>query len=398
MKRKKASFFLWALILLGGLEYSFSQGFRNPPEGAASISQAGAFIAQCDDASAITHNPAGLVNVEGQQILTGNTFLLPVTSYKSAAFSSDKEFIPGYLPYFYYSGDLGTQDLRLGIGISSPYGQTIEWSYDSVRHWNYEVPYYSSMRMANFSPVIAYRITPEFSAGAGLNIYRSQLELNSIRAFPPPFPPGEVKEKIKADGTAVGGTLGLLYRKEGYSLGLRYKSGFNISHRGTYKIPGLSISEKASIGIEFPCIIGAGIAIHPNPDFKVEFDAEWYGYSSLENILVGMAGLGDLEMPKNWKDSYMLSLGTEFRKSSRLKLRAGAAYITSPVPPSTWEPSIPDADSFVISTGGEFTTPCGVFDLALGVNILTTIERGIPYEGKYASRGYFFSLGYKKNF
>lgn len=383
-------------FFLGNMGHLFSQGFRNPPDGPSSLSQAGAFIAQCDDASAVTHNPAGLVQIDGQQFLLGSTFLFPFTSYESTAFNSEKKFTPGYLPYFYYSGNMGTENFRVGIGISSPYGQTTKWGLDAARHWNYEVPYQSSMKTVNFTPAIAYRITPEFSAGMGLSVYHSQLELKSIRVYPPPFPPGELSEKIEADGTSFGGTIGLLYRKENYSMGISYKSGFNMKHKGTYEIPSLVISEKAAVDIQFPHIIGAGLALYPDARLKIEFDAQWHGYSSLKSIPLKIAGLGTLEMPKNWNDAYLFSLGAEYKKSEKVKLRAGTAYIKSPVPSSTWEPSIPDADSFVISAGGEFTTAAGIFNMALGANILKTVEREMPYEGKYKSRGYFLSLGYKK--
>jgi long-subunit fatty acid transport protein len=86
----------------------------------------------------------------------------------------------------------------------------------------------------------------------------------------------------------------------------------------------------------------------------------------------------------------------EYRKSSRTKLRAGLGYISSPVPSSTWEPSIPDADSFIVSAGGEFETGFGTLGLGMGVNILKSIERGMPYAGKYESKGYFISFGYRK--
>jgi hypothetical protein len=42
-------------------EISHAQGFRNPPEGTKALSQAGAFVAQCDDPTAVFHNPAGLL-------------------------------------------------------------------------------------------------------------------------------------------------------------------------------------------------------------------------------------------------------------------------------------------------------------------------------------------------
>lgn len=98
----------------------FAQGFRNPPEGSSAISQAGAFIAQCDDASAVTHNSAGLVQIEGQQVIFGSTFIYPTTLYKYSDASEDAVSNLACIPFLYYSTDFGTDNFRLGLGISSP--------------------------------------------------------------------------------------------------------------------------------------------------------------------------------------------------------------------------------------------------------------------------------------
>ena len=56
-------------------------GFQNPPQGAAASAQAGAFVAQADDATAITHNPAGLTQWSGTSVLLTPTFIYPSTKY-----------------------------------------------------------------------------------------------------------------------------------------------------------------------------------------------------------------------------------------------------------------------------------------------------------------------------
>ena len=106
-----------------------SQGFRNPPQSISSLSQAGAFIAQCDDASAITHNPAGLIQIKGEQIIFGTNLIFAYTDYNGITFSDERKFKLGALPYFYYVSDFNRDNIRFGIGITSPYGQSTKWSY-----------------------------------------------------------------------------------------------------------------------------------------------------------------------------------------------------------------------------------------------------------------------------
>jgi len=377
----------------------YGQAFRNPPPGAASIMQAGAFTAQADDASAVSQNPAGLVQIKGHQIILGSDILFPETEYKSPGFSEYTNSEAAYLPYFFFSTDFrGTAPLRLGLGVTVPYGQSTEWSYDAVRNWFYTVPRYSAMQTVNISPVLAYGITPELSAGGGFNIYTSKLELKYLLPPPPP-PPGEMPAKVDVDGTGYGGTFGLLYKTNMVSIGATYKTGFDIDYDGDYSVPGV-LEEDAETAMDFPPVASLGIAVHPNPKLKLEFDAEWIGYSCLEEIPVDITVIPPYEIDKNWDDCYTFALGAEYRKSERTILRGGVSYMTTPIPDSTFEPSMPDSDSWIITAGGEFITKIGSFNLMLGAHLYNErkIDNGGPYDGKYESRGYFGAVEYKKGF
>jgi long-chain fatty acid transport protein len=403
MGKKCKLLFLWRLVsiimfLFFNVSLILAQGFKNPPEGISALSQAGAFIAQCDDASAVSHNPAGLAQIEGEQIMFGSVFLYPTTSYKNGG-SEDAVSNMAYLPFIYYATNMGRENLRFGIGLSSPYGQATEWSDDVIKNWGvnlitgtYTIPYYSSMQTINASPVLAYKFTPQFSAGLGLNLYYSKLGVNYLTL-------ADMPAKIETAGTGLGGILGLLYKEKNYSIGFNYKSGFDIDYDGNFKVPGV-LKTDASLEMKYPQIAGIGLAVYPNQKMKIEFDAEWTDYSCLEKIPVDITGVTSYDVPKKWKDCYMFSLGTEYKKSESIKLRGGIAYLTNPVPDSTWDPSLPASDSIVVVVGGESLSRFGSFSLSLGANIYRErkLEKGELYDGKYRSTGYFCTLGYKKSF
>ena len=395
---KKLFLVIWVFSLLFNISFVSAQAFKNPPEGAAALSQAGAFIAQSDDPSAISHNPAGLTQIEGQQFIIGSAFLYPTTECKTTTYNGDTKETLAYLPYLFYSTDLGKNSpLRLGLGITFPYGQSTEWSKTAARNWLYSVPYYSSMQTMNISPAMAFRITPSLSAGAGLNIYQSTLNMKYIIPVSPPIPPMEVPAKIDVDGTTTGWTAGLLYKQQRYSIGLRYKSDFKVEYDGDFKMGGTKLP--AEMEINFPDNIGIGFAIFPNDKLKIELDGEWFGYSSIKRIPVSITGFPPY-IEKNWDDIYTIALGTEYKKSERTKFRGGIIYIPTPIPDSTWDPSLPDANSVVITGGGEFSTKIGIFNLLAGIHIFDEkeIAKGVPYDGEYKSTGYFINIEYKKEF
>ncbi|MCM8760463.1 MAG: outer membrane protein transport protein [Candidatus Omnitrophica bacterium] len=155
----------------------------------------------------------------------------------------------------------------------------------------------------------------------------------------------------------------------------------------------------AEMEINFPDNIGIGIAFSPNERLKIEIDGEWFGYSSIKRIPVSISGFPPY-IEKNWDDIYTIALGTQYKKSDRIKLRCGIIYIPTPIPDSTLDPSLPDADSFVITGGGEFSTRIGIFNILAGIRIFDerNIEKGGPYDGEYQSTGYFVNLEYKRHF
>ncbi|MGI6595731.1 MAG: OmpP1/FadL family transporter [Candidatus Ratteibacteria bacterium] len=390
----KKLFFISIISLMFGFNL-FAQAFKNPPEGAAALSQGGAFISQSDDASAITHNPAGLTQTKGQNFMLGSVVLYPITKAKTTAYKGYMEEAVAFLPYLFFSTDLGEESpLRLGLGITFPYGQSTEWSDTAVRSWSYSVPYYSSMQTMNISPVVAYKITPSLSAGAGLNIYNSKLNMKYLLPLAPPL---DFPAKIDVEGTATGWITGLLYKQQRYSMGLRYKSDFTVKYDGDCKMTGTELP--AEMKINFPDNIGLGIAFFPNDSLKIEIDGEWFGYSSVKRIPVSISGFPPY-IERNWNDIYTIALGTEYKKSDRVKLRGGITYTPTPIPHSTWDPSLPDADSFVITGGGEYSTQIGTFNILAGVHLFEQqkINKGEPYDGEYQSTGYFINLEYKKNF
>lgn len=293
------------------------------------------------------------------------------------------------MPYFYFVPDLKKENFKFGIGLTTPYGQATEWSYDAVRHWNYEVPYYSGMQTLNFTPAFSWKINPNFSMGIGANFYYSRLVIKHL------IPQG-MESKMNVDGTGYGGTVGFLYKGEKWKTGLTYKTGFKIDYDGKFKIPQMSHISDADVEIKFPQTLQFGIAFYPSEKLKIEFDTEYFDFSTLKEIPVN-TGMSSSSIPKNWKDVYNFYFGTEYKRNENVKLRGGIARVRSPIPDTTWEPSLPDEDTFIISFGTELNTKIGKIEITIFTSIPDKKEKEGRYEGIYKSRGYFFTVGYKRD-
>ncbi len=368
-----------------------SQGFRNPPEGAASLGRGGAFTAISDDASAVSHNPAGLAFIEHDEIILGLTGAFPKVEFTNSTVNHNTKSGYGLLPYFFYASSLNNETISLGLGVTAPYGQSTEWGVQAVRDWAYTVPYYASMQTINVSPVASFRLSENLSAGAGINLYMSKINFNQLH------PITEERMKMEIDGTAAAPSAGLLYRSEKFSMGMSYKGRFEVDYSGKMKSTTLP-DMPASAQIKFPDIVALGIAYHPDQKLSLAFDVEWVGYSCLEEIPLSVGPMDDT-LPRYWKDVYNFYLGTGYQYSENVKLLGGLAYVRTPVPDTTFEPSLPDADRVMLSAGGEISSKFGIFAGAVNYNIFSSRTiRGGPYEGEYQPESYLVTLEYRKNF
>ena len=52
-----------------------------------------------------------------------------------------------------------------------------------------------------------------------------------------------------------------------------------------------------------------------------------------------------------WKNSYVFRLGAEYAATDRLALRGGFFYDQTPIPDKTFDPTIPNADLYALTTG-----------------------------------------------
>ena len=71
---------------------ALGHGFANYVHGAKSAAMGGAFTALADDPTAIFHNPAGILQLEGTHLTVGLTTFSPNSTFKSNGTSG----IPGH--------------------------------------------------------------------------------------------------------------------------------------------------------------------------------------------------------------------------------------------------------------------------------------------------------------
>ena len=166
---------------------------------------------------------------------------------------------------------------------------------------------------------------------------------------------------MTADGDGWGWNVGLLWQVDPqFSIGAAYRSGIAVALSGDIKLKhiapalqplfqGSEISSDAHTSIDFPEIVTMGIAWHPSGPWTVAVEGEWVGWSSFDSQTITVerpvvaAGFGDMEIVQNWQNTWIAKIGAELRIDQQWAMRAGYAYLSSPVPSATLSPANPDA-------------------------------------------------------
>ena len=354
-------------------------------QGTSASGQGNAFAAQADDPSALHYNPAGMTQLRGVQImagglLTGGTTSFTGTSGANATGTRDGSLAwppPAHLFVTANLGDLGASmlnGLTVGIGLTSPLGSVSRYSDAGPQRFKAT---FSALPLIDIKPTIAYQVTPDVSLGLGADIYTFSDMLGEGH-FEKQFiaPPGSPavfgaagsKAELYGKGTAAGFNVSLLYTalrnaegKPVANIGVVYRNQVPLPLRGGILANGVKTSD-ASTTFVLPQVITGAIAIWPTRtaerEWKLELDVDYVGWKSVRNLDIYLANGGVIPQPQNWRSTYTVMLGTEYRwlKMDSLpewEMAVRAGYTNSPtqIPDLTFDPAIPGADVHIPSVG-----------------------------------------------
>lgn len=336
-------------------------------KGVKASSMGDAWIAGVDDASAVAMNPAGLARIEGSEVSAGVALCNAYsTRTASEGGKSDNESRWQMVPSFFMASDLNREDVGVGLGVSLPNGLSSEWADDGFARY---VSTYSSLTVADISPALGVKVTEKLMAGIGLDFYYSEARLERMLDMGlAAGAPGtmDVESRLKGTGTAWGFNGGFIYEIDGgNSVALTYRHPFTVNYDGTMTIGGNAVDVETSV--DFPAAIVAGYAFKPGDKWKLEFDADWTHWKSVDDITVKFAdpGMPDVAQEQNLDNTMVYKLGAEYRCTERTALRCGYIYNENATPEESWRPSLPDADNHFFTAGIGHRTGNFTVDVAL---------------------------------
>ena len=402
-----------------------AEGFRNPPEGAATLGRAAINIAQDDDASTVARNPANLVLLPAPQVLVGADVIHSKVQFTSALSGvTDQTEDPWkYLPYAFASMPLN-KNLALGLGVDVPFGQSTVWNANG--QFRYTAPTFAELRVFNINPALSAKIGDKFCIGLGADVYLSDLEMRQYVPWSQLAGPGapDGLEKITASGAGLGGNAALTWLvTNDQRLALTYRSPVKVHYDGHFQAGNLpALMQRLALprtdfstAITFPASAGLGYGCQPLANLKIEADVEWIEFSRYDaldmdagndNPLLHPAGdptaMSPMALPQNWKDAWTAGVSADYQVCPHWSLRAGYQFIQSPVPAATLAPTLPDDDRSVVSIGLGFQAGAHTLDLAFlhsfFHNRTTTTQLVPPFNGTYEISSEILAASYSYAF
>jgi long-chain fatty acid transport protein len=404
------SFASMVVVTLALIPEAFGEGFRNPPPGTFDLGRAGGRIAQVDDASAITANPANLVDLPTPEVNLAPSILFVHVDYQAPGGARASTRDPWkILPNFFASLPLQDGKYALGMGVTVPYGIASEWKSDTSSPFRYTAPHFTDLKTINLNPTFSAKLCDHLKLGVGLDVMWSQLRISQ---FITPFAP-DLEAKANGTGVGYGGNIGLTWQiTDRQRLAVTYRSPMNINYSGTFKLNNLPIpgggssSSDFSSEIKFPAIVAVGYGLQVTDNVRLETDVEWVQFSRFKNLPINVGGnplaIPSQNIAQNWRDTFTIGLGGDWQFLPNWTLRGGYQYYQTPVPDSTFSPTIPDANQNVFTVGLNYKHKQHELGVAYGLDFYD--QRNISnnqnpaFNGTYQFRVHLISCSYRYSF
>ena len=184
--------------------------------------------ASAEDASTVWFNPAGMMKLDGNQIVVAGHFISPNSSFTNQGSTNadgsellganDDAGIDAFVPNFYWVTAIN-DEMKFGLGINAPFGLKTEYN-DTWRGRYHAVT--SDLKTVNFNPSLAFQLSDTLSVGVGLNIMLVDVTLTSAIDFGALLGTPGAKDKDgfgDLEGDNLNGIDGLAY---GLNMGVMY--------------------------------------------------------------------------------------------------------------------------------------------------------------------------------
>jgi len=405
---------LISTALLAGV-LSYAGGFRVSLQGVKQLAMAHT-SAHAEDASVAFFNPAGISFIPSKLSIVAGGFGASnkVTFQNLNTLQSTDTDNPIGTPFYAAIAYKPTENLSVGLSVTTPFGSTIQWPND----WEgRELVQKMELKSFFFQPMVSVKLAPWMSLGASYIYARGQVDWDkAVTQFG-----GELNINDEK-ATGHGYSFGFYFRPDpNLDVSISYRSPVDMkadNGKATFAFPSQSIypllgldtsgqdSFKATLPLVDEYIVGLTYKITPKWLVSADFNYHgWQKYSRLtldfEKAPVGnQADPTILVNPKNFKNAKTFRLGTQYAFTDKIFGRLGAYYDESPYSDENFIPETPSFDTYVITGGVGFKLNKFGVDVAGGYAMPQAREvknANLGLYGQSTAKAFYLGLGLSYN-
>ena len=321
--------------------------------------------------SSMFWNPAVITQFKGNQKEMDAAGVIPHAShsfttatlapYDSAPSNSGESAL---VPSSYSSWQINDK-LWLGLSSTAPFGLGVNFPHLwAGAAYGQE----ANIQTYNFTPTVAYKVNDWLSIGAGVQMQYMKASYAIFLGASPNFI-GSLDGAGWGFGWTAGITLTPLPKTQ---IGIGYRSAIDQKINGTLGLPGVcpnfcapfSTPGSINLTLNLPDMVTVGLRQGIGDRFTLLAGFEWSNWSRIgtshvlqPNGTSALIGLSAVNLPFEYSDGYLYSLGGEYIVNPELTVRAGIAYEKSPITDAVRTPRLPDDDRMWYSVGASYRPP-----------------------------------------
>lgn len=361
-------------------------GFQLLEQNASGIGNAYAgSAAVAENASTIFYNPAGMTQLQAREFSGGLTAVRPSFKFSDSGSSANTvspAFVGpasnvvsgnggdggswGAIPNAYLSWALN-KDWYVGLGIGAPFGLTTDYDQGWVggaQSLKFEI------KTLNVNPSVAWRVNDTISLGFGVNWQKLDAEylrqVGTADYALAGFPLASSTAKLKLSDDTWGWNAGALFNiSPATKVGMSYRSTMKYTATGDITVSSTSAalraqSSDAKAEIKLPDTFVVSGTHKLNDTIELLGDISWTGWSSIPKVdIVRTSGASSGQTAQtlltDFRDTWRVAIGANYRMSDAFKLKMGLAYDQTPVKGAdTRLVSLPDNNRTWFSLGGQW--------------------------------------------
>ncbi|MEA3492532.1 MAG: outer membrane protein transport protein [Campylobacterota bacterium] len=332
-----------------------ASGYKIPEQSLNSMALGAAYVAHTTDADSAYFNPANMSFMEDYHFFSGGLTLahLPSVEYTlMAPYSGESKEENILIPNFHYVAK-AMGNLRWGVSVTAPGGLTKRWDTPYQKMYAEEF----TLKNVEINPVLAYRISDNFSIGGGLRFVYSEGVVHSDGGDIAP-----IKREMEGDSFNFGYNLAMTYKPTSdINLAVTYRSTIDLKEEGEANLyfGGIGRQYDASVTVPLPAALNIAISKTWEDRFTLEFNYErtyWSDYETLDfnygsTILSPLQPIFDAPLARDWVDTDTYRIGATIEMDSGITAMFGFAIDENPVPSKTIGFELPDSDAKIFSMG-----------------------------------------------